>query len=76
LIISAKMSVIFAAIFAAVCFTVAIDGFVALGDVADPAARADGQGFAWFWTFLGVVAVAFGALGVWMVKTQKDGENA
>jgi hypothetical protein len=69
------MSVILAAIFAAVCFTVAITGFSSLGDIADPVQRADGQGFAWFWTFLGVVAVVFGALGIWIVKTHKDGER-
>jgi len=75
LIISAKMSVILAAIFAAVCFSVAAVGFSSLGDIADPVQRADGQGFAWFWTFLGVVAVVFGALGIWIVKTHKDGER-
>jgi len=66
------MSVIFAAIFATVCFAVAINGFVSLGEITDPTTKADGQGFVWFWTFLGVVAVAFGALGVWMVKTGKE----
>jgi len=75
LILSAKMTVILAAIFAAVCFSVAATGFSSLGDIADPAQRADGLGFAWFWTFLGVVAVVFGALGIWIVKTHKDPEG-
>lgn len=70
------MSVVLAAIFAAVCFGVAITGFGSLGDIADPAQRADGLGFAWFWTFLGVVGVAFGMLGVWIVKTHRDGDDA
>jgi hypothetical protein len=70
------MTVVLAAIFAAVCFTVAGVGFSSLGDITDPVQRADGQGFAWFWTFLGVVAVVFGALGLWIVKTHKEGENA
>lgn len=74
--ISAKMSVVLAAIFAAVCFGVAITGFSSLGDIADPAQRADGLGFAWFWTFLGVVGVAFGMLGVWIVKTHMDSDDA
>ena len=74
--ISAKMSVVLAAIFAAVCFGVAITGFSSLGDIADPAQRADGLGFAWFWTFLGVVGVAFGMLGVWIVKTHREGDDA
>ena len=74
--ISAKMSVVAAAIFAAVCFGVAITGFSSLGDIADPVQKADGLGFAWFWTFLGVVAVAFGALGIWIVRTHKENEDA
>jgi hypothetical protein len=71
------MSVILAVIFATICFGVAITGFSSLKDVADPVQRADGEGFAWFWTFLGFVAVTFGILGVWIVKTHKeDGEDA
>ena len=74
--ISAKLSVIIATIFATICFSVAITGFSSLGDIVDPAQRADGWGYAWFWTFLGLIAVAFGVLGVWMVQTHKDGEDA
>jgi len=70
------MSVILAAILATICFGVAITGFSSLGDIADPVQRADGRGFAWFWTFLGAVSVAFGILGMWIVKTHKDGEMA
>ena len=74
--ISAKMSIIMAAIFAAICFSVAISGFSSLGDIADPVQQADGWGFAWFWTFLGVIAVVFGAIGVWIVRTHKEHEDA
>jgi hypothetical protein len=70
------MSVILAAIFSTVCFGVAINGFISLGDVTDPVQRADGLGFAGFWAFLGAVGVAFGILGIWMVKTHKDGDDA
>ena len=70
--ITAKMSIIMAAIFAGVCFSVAITGFVNSGDIADPLQRADGYGFAWFWTFLGAIGVVFGAIGVWLLRTQKD----
>jgi hypothetical protein len=73
--ITAKMSIVIAAIFAGVCFSVAITGFVSSGDIADPVQRADGYGFAWFWAFLGAVGVVFGALGVWIVKTQPEGEG-
>ena len=61
-----------AAIFAGVCFSVAITGFVQTGDIADAQQRSDGYGFAGFWTFLGVIGLVFGALGVWIVRTARD----
>ena len=70
--ISAKMTVVMSAIFAIVCFGVAITGFMSLGDIADATQMADAKGFAWFWTFLGSVATVFGLLALWMVRTQKD----
>jgi len=69
--ISMKLSVILSAVFAAICFAVAITGFSSLGEIADSAQRSDGEGFVWFWTFLGIVATFFGALGFWVVKTHK-----
>jgi hypothetical protein len=74
--ISAKMSVILAAIFATICFAVAITGFGSLGDIVDPQQKSDAWGYAWFWTFLGIVAVLFGALGIWIVKTHEGVEDA
>ena len=61
--ISAKMSVVMAAIFAVVCFGVAITGFTSIGGIEDPVQRADGLGFAWFWT------------GVWIIRTHKEIEE-
>ena len=72
--ITAQLSIILAAVFATICFGVAITGFASLGDIADPVQRADALGFAWFWTFLGAIAVVFGALGVWIVRTHKGAE--
>jgi hypothetical protein len=72
--ISAKLAVVLAAIFAAVCFGVAITGFTSIGDIVDPVQRSDGLGFAWFWAFLGTVALVFGALGFWIAKTHKEGD--
>ena len=69
--ISMRMTVIFAAVFALICFGVAITGFSSLGDIADPAQRDDGRGFALFWTFLGVVATFFGTRGWWILKKHK-----
>jgi hypothetical protein len=64
--ISMRLSVILSVIFAA----------ISLGDIADPAQRADGQGFAWFWAFLGAVAAAFALLGMWMLRTHGEGGDA
>jgi len=65
-----------AAIFAAVCFGVAIQGFTSLGGITDPTELADARGFAWFWTFLGGVASAFGLLAWWMSHRIQEGEDA
>ena len=70
-----QMTVVIATVFAAICFAVAISGFVSLGDIADPAQRADGRGFAWFWTFLGGVALALALLGSWLLRTDKGGAD-
>jgi hypothetical protein len=60
-------------IFAALCLSVAITGFLSLGDIQDPVQLSDAKGFAWFWAFLGVVALSFAALAHWMARTgQKD----
>jgi hypothetical protein len=70
--ITAKMSIVMSAIFAGICFSVAITGFVSSGDIADAQQRSDGYGFAWFWTFLGVIGLVFGALGVWIMRTARE----
>lgn len=74
--ISAQMSVVMAALFAVLCFGFALSGFSSLDTITEPAQLSDARGFAWFWTFLGTVALVFGALGVWIVKTHKDGEES
>lgn len=72
--ISAQMSVVLAVIFAIACFAVAIRGFTSLGGIVDSEQLSDAKGFAWFWAFLGMIAVVFGAVGVWMVRTTSDDE--
>jgi hypothetical protein len=74
--ISAQISVILAVIFATICFGVAISGFSSLSGITDPAQHADSVGYSWFWAFLGSVAVLFGALGVWIIKTESAREDA
>jgi hypothetical protein len=61
-------------IFAAVCLSVAIGGFTSLGEIQDPVQLADAKGFAWFWTFLGVVGLSFAALAQWMARRGKHEE--
>jgi hypothetical protein len=70
--ISAQLTVVIAAIFAAVCFGVAILGFKGIGEMTDATQIADARGYAMFWTFLGVIAVAMGALSAWIIRTQKN----
>ena len=69
--ITAKLSVVLAAIFASICYGVALEGFNSLGSL-EGQVRDDALGFAWFWAFLGTVAVVFGAVGVWLVHTGKE----
>jgi hypothetical protein len=73
--LSAQMTMVMAAIFAVVCFGVAITGFSSIGEMKDATQVADAKGFAWFWTFLGVVAVASGAVSLWIIRTEKSAEE-
>ena len=74
--ISAQLTIIMAVIFSIICFGVAITGFTSIADIADPVQAADGRGFAWFWTFLGVICVLMAVSSVWMIRTLKAEENA
>ena len=73
--ISAQMTIVMAAIFALVCFGVAISGLNAIGEMTDPVQIADARGFAMFWAFLGFIAVIMGAVSWWIVRTQKKGDE-
>jgi hypothetical protein len=66
---------IFAAIFAAICLGVAITGFVSLGGLTDPTAIEDAKGFAWFWAFLGTIALALGLLAWRISPRPEEGED-
>ncbi|MES2355903.1 MAG: hypothetical protein V4568_16190 [Pseudomonadota bacterium] len=71
---SAKLTMVFSAIFATICFSVAIKGFMSPGDMTDAVELANAKGFAWFWAFLGGVAVVMGALSWWMACTADEDE--
>lgn len=73
--LTAQMTIVIAAVFAVICYGVAITGFSSIGALTDPVQVADAKGFAWFWTFLGSVAVALGAVSLWVVRSEKNGED-
>ena len=70
--ISATVAAFFSVVFAVICLSVAFTGFSSLGEITVPAQLSDAKGFAWFWAFLAAVALLFGALSWWIVRTQKD----
>jgi heme/copper-type cytochrome/quinol oxidase subunit 4 len=71
--VSARIAVWLCAVFAIVCLGFALRGFLALPTAANPEERELISGYAWYWTFLGVVAVVFGVLS-WLMKQGKFGE--
>lgn len=70
--ITLRMAMIMAAIFAAMSLSVAVSGFIGLGDITDPTQASDARGFAWFWTFLGTVAIGLGSLAWWIERSQRN----
>lgn len=52
--------------FAGVCLWFAIDWFTSLASITDPVEASGAESFAWFWTFLFVVAVVL-ALASWKI---------
>jgi hypothetical protein len=74
--LSLQATMIAAVIFAAVCLGIAVTGFTSLGNLTDPTAIADAKGFAWFWSFLGSVAIALGLLAWRMTRRLDGGEDA
>jgi len=74
--LSMRATMIVAAIFAAICLGVAVTGFTSLGSLTDPTAIEDAKGFAWFWTFLGTVALTLGVLAWRMTPRSDESEDA
>ena len=69
--LSAQMTMVIGAIFAVICFAVAIQGFMSLGEITDPKVASDAQGFSWFWAFLGAVGATFSGVSWWIARTEK-----
>jgi hypothetical protein len=72
--ISARLAIIFSAIFAVICSGVALTGFTSLGEISDPIRLQDAKGFAWFWAFLASIGVIFGAISWWIARTAPEDE--
>lgn len=73
---SLQATMVIGAILAIACLGVSITGFASLGDLPDPAVAADAKGYAWFWAFLALVALAFAVASWWLVRTNAHGEDA
>jgi hypothetical protein len=67
--ISLQMTMGIAVIFALASFYVAFTGFTSAGGLVDAQEAADARGFAWFWTFLGIVASATVLGSWWLIRT-------
>jgi hypothetical protein len=70
--LSAKLTMITCGAFAVLCLCFAINGFMSLGGITDPEQLSDARGFAWFWTFLASVAIVFGLLSWWIMRTGRE----
>jgi hypothetical protein len=68
--LSAQFTMVAGAIFAIICFAVAVNGFMSMGDITDAQVAADARGFAWFWAFLGAVALTFSVVSWWMARNE------
>ena len=71
--VSARIAVCLCALFALVCLGFALRGFLALPYASDTQERDLISGYAWYWTFLGVVALVFGVLS-WLITRGKFGD--
>lgn len=62
-----QMTVVAGAIFALVCYAVALQGVLALPDLQGDRLN-DAKGFAAFWGFLGTVCAGLAALAWWLTR--------
>jgi hypothetical protein len=72
--ITAQLAFWMSLVFAAICIGVGVHGLTELSSISDEAARSDARGFAWFWLFLGAIAVASAVL-CWLIAKGKLGST-
>ena len=68
--ISAQFGMWFSLVFAVLCLYIAFDGLSSLASLTDETQRADSRGFAYFWLFLGAIAVACAVVSWWIVQRE------
>jgi hypothetical protein len=68
--ISAQFAMWSSIVFGVICLYVGFDGLSNVDAMADAAARSDARGYAFFWLFLGAVAVACALVSWWIVKRE------
>jgi hypothetical protein len=66
--LSAQMMFWLSLVFAAVCLAYAYFGFSSIDPTMSDDVRDASRGYAWFWTFLGVIGLACAGLAYWMQK--------
>ena len=71
--LSAQMSFWGALVMFLACGAVGVHGLWSVRGITDEAARADAQGFAWFWLFLAAVALLICVLSALMAKGKLGG---
>ena len=55
-------------VFAGLCLAYAFLGFSAIDPAMSEETREASRGYAWFWTFLGVIGLVLAALARWMQR--------
>ncbi len=60
--------------FAALCLAYAFFGFSSIDATMSDDVQDASRGYAWFWTFLGAIGIAFAALARWMQRQAGDDE--
>jgi hypothetical protein len=67
--ISLQATMVMGFIFSMICIAVGIIGFTSIAAAPDATSAADVRGFAFFWLFLGVIALGFAAASWWLLRT-------
>jgi hypothetical protein len=70
--ISAQFTLWSSLVFAIVCLSIGFDGLWSADAVADQAVRPDARGFAYFWLFLGAIALACALASWWIVRRESE----